>query len=563
MRYVSRMGELRCVSTVCCDTLNAIATTIRPEDTPLQAFYNAMLMRMDVGNYMLCAPFPESECDINLFTINRNKTPEIRMYMTDERPKIVSYFTKSHLEAEEYEFKEEELLDLRFHSVCDTRSFIQVKLEGLYLVTDKVISMYNDEYRFSETHLIKGVYHEIVKQYGAYKYDEAKMRGARLEGCASARPPMCFSLAEELCSPSGHVMRTLFEYERGRASLFMFLDKMICNHHFSITGRSRTASIRALVHGGGRSVKAKSFMFDQLNKKYGVIENESRYLWHSALEIVAGIRAYIVLTEPNPGRDYNRIIEQLRGVLESKKSGSEIYRFETKFECAKRLKKYRNVKKSFPGMGNASTPLEIVESLWANIENIDELHPETFSKLLTFKSCTAFELSLIAHLHLDFDARKQAFVICFMMCTDPTIAEESLGDWRSLSTLLAMNGQRRSHAPEDKLMWYDRLCQVEDTRIRYKIHVHEISQDLDPCWLRVAVAYMMAWSWINVHPDWEMYDPASDNDWLIFDPISESRDIERILEAYESIRDNYKQISKEYVERRIMSLFPGAVMRTP
>ncbi|KAI4473467.1 hypothetical protein M0802_016103, partial [Mischocyttarus mexicanus] len=73
-----------------------------------------------------------------------------------------------------------------------------------------------------------------------------------------------------------------------------------------------------------------------------------------------------------------------------------------------------------------------VESLWANIEDIDELHSETFSKLLTFKSCTAFELSLIAHLHLDFDARKQAFVICSMMCIGPTIAEELLGYWRSL-----------------------------------------------------------------------------------------------------------------------------------
>lgn len=136
-------------------------------------------------------------------------------------------------------------------------------------------------------------------------------------GTAYARSLMNFSFTESLSSPSGHMIRIIHEYEQGRASLFMFLDKMISNHYFSVTGRARTQPMCAIVeYERDGSIKEQSVLFPQLKKKYGVIEQflDQRFLWHSASELIAGMRDYSYLHDGKERHDYERLIDQLRRI---------------------------------------------------------------------------------------------------------------------------------------------------------------------------------------------------------------------------------------------------------
>lgn len=186
---------------------------------------------------------------------------------------ITNFFTYPFIEPYENPFWEDSVLNIKSSSVVDSRLPIERKIEGLYLVIKKVVPLFKDEFMLSETYLIKGTMSEIVHKWGSHAYDVAKRHGASEDGGEYARFPTPFSYHRAPTSPSGHFMRTIVTYEKGEASLFMFLDKLINNHYYSAHYRTRQTHFE-------ESVFAKNDHLRDLKSEYGQIEMNVKMLWH-------------------------------------------------------------------------------------------------------------------------------------------------------------------------------------------------------------------------------------------------------------------------------------------
>lgn len=141
LRCVFRMSkdeEMVHVSDEVVAKLQAYVTTNEESDYDL--FCAAMLMRLDIGNYITTERIQDSH-DINLFSINRNDATDQGEYFAQWKTGSIVSFFSCGLAREEFALHPEEVLNFDQFSIIDSRPFINRKIFGLYLIIDKRMDM--------------------------------------------------------------------------------------------------------------------------------------------------------------------------------------------------------------------------------------------------------------------------------------------------------------------------------------------------------------------------------------------------------------------------------------
>lgn len=174
-----------------------------------KCFNNAMLMRLDPGNYMVQDRFSDSKCDLNLFSINRNPPSDVvryfSQYWTDTS--LVSYFSEDYLDSGEFKFEEIKVLEPSLHTVILPRALIESEIPGLYLVVPFDERWHFDGILNSESYKIMAAMEHLNSTATRWEYEQAKSRGARDLGESFVRFPNVWSAMDSLMTPSGHMLR--------------------------------------------------------------------------------------------------------------------------------------------------------------------------------------------------------------------------------------------------------------------------------------------------------------------------------------------------------------------
>lgn len=74
-------------------------------------------------------------------------------------------------------------------------------------------------------------------------YDNARTDLLLARGSVFAKFPNVFSLEDDIVSPSGHALGMGIEYSRGRASLVMFILKILSNFHSHGTNKISSGAL--------------------------------------------------------------------------------------------------------------------------------------------------------------------------------------------------------------------------------------------------------------------------------------------------------------------------------
>lgn len=252
----------------------------------LRLFMNTLCSGFVRRNYLETSSRRKVTCEIYLYTINMNPPDRVSMLvrrMLDvKRPFIISYFTPLSMRSGEYLYPEMDILDSTLLHICDSRSIIRAKLEGLYFMFSGLdLRFFSDELKTSETYSIKETESQLVRLGLIDQYDRTRVDHCRVSGVVFPRIPTPFSVGDGILSPSGHMLRLCIEHVVGRVSLGMYILRLL--HHardikkdfVSATVRSDSPNgfekiLRPIIRGSG-------------------LERSPKMIWHSVDEWMAGI----------------------------------------------------------------------------------------------------------------------------------------------------------------------------------------------------------------------------------------------------------------------------------
>lgn len=111
--------------------LQAYVTT--NEESDYDSFCAAMLMQLDIGNYITTERIQDSH-DINLFSINRNDaTDQGEFFAQWKTGSIVSFFSRG-LTREEFALHPEEVLNFDQFSIIDSRVLSLIERFLVYIL---------------------------------------------------------------------------------------------------------------------------------------------------------------------------------------------------------------------------------------------------------------------------------------------------------------------------------------------------------------------------------------------------------------------------------------------
>nr|APG79109.1 hypothetical protein 1 [Hubei lepidoptera virus 4] len=314
--------------------LNAQVREIENGLSEYRIFLNFMTSMYRECDYIEEPPLIKTKWEIALFTLNWNHPEKIdryfsRIYDSDVRF-IGSFFTKDLLSPSEYEFDEQILIQRYASFVFDSRALIAAKVEGLYLFANTIDCryMYN-ELIFSECYLIGATEYSLHSRNKMSEYDICRSEEAATRGLKFAKFPVAFSLADDIISPSGHSLRMFIEFVECRASLVMFIHKILSNFYSS--GRNKLASdrVKEFVHDKDNdcwlSELSERFIIERIN-----LERAESTVWHSLIEWIIGYRSALHLIKGAKSEIVEHIETFLSSTIKCDLKGTEIYQFRQK-----------------------------------------------------------------------------------------------------------------------------------------------------------------------------------------------------------------------------------------
>lgn len=208
----------------------------------LTLFLNFLTSMFHECDYIETQPIVPSIWEISIYTLNWNSETKIRRYLDNIKNRstkfIGSFFTRELLSKDEHIFNELILLETFPSFVFDSRALIKAKVEGLYFFANTCDCryMYN-ELMFSECYLIGATEYKLHSSNQMSIYDIVRSKASAQSNCAFAKFPGSFSAMDDLVSPSGHALRMYVEFERGNASICMFIFKILSNFFSTKTTR--------------------------------------------------------------------------------------------------------------------------------------------------------------------------------------------------------------------------------------------------------------------------------------------------------------------------------------
>lgn len=340
--------ELRCVGFVSSGGIT-LRTLAPCQINTLQDYLSNLMVELShsLSEYILFLNFMTSiyrECDyieepalidsrweVALYTLNWNETNKLIRYYTriqENKTRFVgSFFTQDMLGEGEHEFDESLLINTFPSFVFDSRALIPAKIEGLYFFANTIECryMYN-ELIFSECYLIGATEYQLHSQNRMTEYDNARMVISKSKGMVFAKFPTNFSVSDEIVSPSGHSLRMFIEFISCKASLMMFLYKIISN--FYSTGRTKIASDKRkmLFHDEDNECWlpeiSERFVIEKVH-----LENCESTLWHSLTEWIIGYQSAVYLMKGKKEKVVEEVENFLRTVIKCDLKGAEIFRF--------------------------------------------------------------------------------------------------------------------------------------------------------------------------------------------------------------------------------------------
>lgn len=284
-------------------------------------YLNSKLMRLDVANYVDIDRF-DSEIDLNLFSINRNSQLQMSRYFEKSFPVVCTYFGDDDLDDDEIPLVDFECVNFLKYSIYDSRLFIKQMIPGLRIIVPKMIGPMVNELLTSESFRLQQSYDLILNRFNCGDYNRAKADAAKVEGFVYKKFPVPFSLAEEMISVSGHMMR--FSYlclVEKEVSFLTYCDKILSN--FLNNGCIDSSKSLALKNG---SVEWYPFEY-----KKCIIEKKSAQFWHSIPEWRAGLRALKFMLGKRYHFMIDKMIQQFNEMCEhficKDKKGYELFDF--------------------------------------------------------------------------------------------------------------------------------------------------------------------------------------------------------------------------------------------